>query len=303
MKRDRLKAFTMIELVFVIVILGIISKFGVEFLFQAYNGFIYSKVNNTLQNSSATAVEFVAARLQYRIKDSIIAREDDNSFKGLSGYSAGTANMIEWVGYDIEGFRGDTDPYWSGVIDLATTKSSSTLLKSPGTNTLAIDDLIKVLSNDKSDINDAALYFVGSNNNVDTDYGWDFSSGAFTDQTKAMHPIKSTGNPDEFAPNTGANNFIGASEYYQLAWTAYAVGIDNYDSTDNVGDLTLWYNYRPWQGENYKTDGTKVTIMENVSTFEAMGVGSLITIKVCVKSLLLKDEGKDYSLCKEKTIY
>ena len=42
-------AFSMLELIFVIVILGVLSKFGVEFLAQAYNNFIFSKINNTLQ--------------------------------------------------------------------------------------------------------------------------------------------------------------------------------------------------------------------------------------------------------------
>jgi len=37
-------AFTMIELIFVIVVMGIIGKFGVEFLAQAYKSFIFSSV-------------------------------------------------------------------------------------------------------------------------------------------------------------------------------------------------------------------------------------------------------------------
>ena len=122
------KAFTMIELVFVIVIMGILSKFGVEFLAQAYNSFIHTKINNELQGQSAAAVEFVSARLQHRIKNSVIAREDNDDFFGLPGYSAGTAPVLEWVGSDVEGFRGDSMPNWSGVIDLAPTESNSTSL-------------------------------------------------------------------------------------------------------------------------------------------------------------------------------
>ena len=67
-------AFTMIELIFVIVIMGIIGKFGVEFLVQAYNSYIASSINNTLQYNSGAAVEFIATRLQDRIKDSVIVR-------------------------------------------------------------------------------------------------------------------------------------------------------------------------------------------------------------------------------------
>ena len=66
-------AFTMIELIFVIVIMGILGKFGTEFLIQTYNNFIFTKVNNTLQSNSAQTIEFIASRLQHRIKDSVIA--------------------------------------------------------------------------------------------------------------------------------------------------------------------------------------------------------------------------------------
>ena len=96
------KAFTMIELIFVIVIMGILSKFGVEFIAQAYQSFINSHINNTLQAQSATAIEFVSTRLQYRIKASTIARETNATiipqFTRLSDYTNATAPIIEWVG-------------------------------------------------------------------------------------------------------------------------------------------------------------------------------------------------------------
>jgi prepilin-type N-terminal cleavage/methylation domain-containing protein len=313
MNRRISKAFTMIELVFVIVVMGILAKFGVEFLAQAYNSFIHTKINNELQGQSAAAVEFVSARLQHRIKNSVIARESDNSFSGLPGYSTGTAPVLEWVGSDVEGFRGDSMPNWSGVIDLDPTQSTAISLKSPETNTTAIDNLIKVLSNNNSGVNNAALYFIGSDNDMDG-YGWDFSTGAFIDQNQVMHPIKRSavaGEENLFIPTEGNavshsvdNNFSGVnvSEYYKLAWTAYAVGIDNYVAgTTNSGDLTLWYDYQPWDGEDYKTDAKKIAIMENVSTFQFMAIGSLIKIQVCTNSALISDE--EHSMCKEKTIY
>ena len=308
MKTQVSKAFTMIELIFAIVVMGILAKFGVEFLAQAYKSFIHTKINSTLQGQSATAVEFIASRLQYRIKDSVIARELNNSFSGLSGYSTGTAPILEWVGTDIEGFRGTTMPLWSGVIDLDPTQSTNILLKSPETNTTAINNLITVLSAGTSDINDSALYFIDSQNDIQNGYGWDMSTtNAFTDQNGTMHPIKSAANLDEFAPRNASNGTTNSfsnvyvSEYYKLAWTAYAIGIDDYNATNKSGTLSLWYNYQPWKGEDYKTDGTKVTIMENVDTFRFMAVGSLIKIQVCVNSDLLQNG--EYSICKEKTIY
>ena len=294
-------AFTMLELVFVIVIMGILGKFGVEFLIQAYNNFIFSSINNTLQAQSSLALESVAAKLQYRIKDSVIARDSANpnhpdNFIAIGSAGGNKLDILEWVGSDIDGYRGDSRPNWSGIIDL--NASSATILNSPETNTTAIDNLINVLSYTNSGIANAALYFIGSDNDILNGYGWD--GVALTDHnTSVMHRIDVGGNPDEFQSSIGAD-FSGFDvyEYYQLAWTAYAVGITDY--TAGRGTLTLFYDYQPWEGDQYDDDATKSEIiMENVSTFRFKSDGSVIKIQVCVNS----DVVEDYSLCKEKTIF
>ncbi len=301
-------AFTMIELVFAIVIMGIIGKFGVEFLAQAYKSFIFSNVNNELQANSEMAVEVIASRLQFRIKDSVIGRRSDDftKFEAPANITAPLIpedyDILEWVGSDIDGFRGDSLPYWSGIIDLD--PSNATTLISPKTDTGKLNTLIGILSNGGSDINDTALYFIGSDSNVKTGYGWDGNVSGITDQNATMHPINSVlGQPTQFTTGNGVN-FAGVDvyEYYQLAWTAYAVGIDDYNISDNagknVGTLKLWYDYQPWEGEKY-TQGKEVILMNNVSTFRYNAVGSIIKIQVCTNSDLVED----YSLCKEKTVF
>ncbi|OHD86185.1 MAG: hypothetical protein A2Y52_04415 [Sulfuricurvum sp. RIFCSPLOWO2_02_43_6] len=56
----RKSAFTLLELIFVIVVIGILSKFGIELLAQAYKSFIFSSINNPLQANGAMAVETIA---------------------------------------------------------------------------------------------------------------------------------------------------------------------------------------------------------------------------------------------------
>ncbi|SFV74460.1 FIG00469922: hypothetical protein [hydrothermal vent metagenome] len=287
-------AFSMIELIFVIVIMGILGKFGVEFFAQSYSSFIFSKVNNTLQAQSQQAVEFVANRLQYRIKDSIIGRNpSDDSYVALSQANENDT-IIEWIQTDIEGFRGITKPYWSGIIDLDNADANASCLISPETNTSAEDDLIDKLSYGDKGFNDAAIYFVGGDNDIDG-YGWD--GNAITTQDKMMHPIKLGDEIYQLIPRKGGttdtNSFSGVDvyEYYKLAWSANAVAIQ-----DN--NLTFYYDYQPWDGEKY-TDGKSVVIMENVSTFRAIALGSVVKIQVCVKSKLVEE----YAICKEKTIF
>lgn len=288
--------FTMLELVFVIVVMGIVGKFGFEFLAQAYNNYIYSSINNSLQAKGEMAVESIASRLQYRIKDSIIARDINHSKFEALAYSQldRNATVLEWVGADIDGFRGDTKPLWSGVIDLD--DSNATLLDTPQTDTISLNNFILVLSHGRSDINNSAIYFLGSDTNIETDYGWDGNTSKIDTQNGAMHPIKSvSGQIDKFQPRDANNTFSGIDvyEYYQLAWTAYAV-----EHNTTSGDLKLWYDYQPWEGDSY-TDGLSSILMQNVDTFRFRAVGSVVKIQVCVKTNLVED----YSLCKEKTVF
>lgn len=289
------RGFTMMELIFVIVIMGLLSTFGVEFMAQAYKGFIYSKINNSLQNESATTVEFIAKRLSYRIKDSVIARKADRTFTSVQNASGNTYTTLEWIGIDIDGLRGDRLPLWSGIIDLD--DGNRTNIRSLETNTTLVDTLIRVLSDNNTTIADSAIYFIGSNSDVNSSYGWIDGSGGVADQmTAATHPVTTGINLTDFSSRMGVDfNNTDIYEYYKLAWTAYALEL----ATD--GNLTLHYNYQPWNGDDFLVAKTKsVLLMQNVSTFQFRAVGSLLKIQICVESTLT---GEEYSICKEKTIY
>jgi hypothetical protein len=302
----------MIELIFVIVIMGIIGKFGVEFLAQAYKSFIFTSINHTLQSNSASTVEFISSRLQYRIKDSVIARTGETTlFDPIASLDdTKSYKVLEWISSDVEGFRSTVLPNWSGIIDLNNTNATATVLVSPETNTTAITNLIDILSHGNSDISDTALYFIGSNTNKDG-YGW--NGNALTTQTAVMHPISAAG-IDSFTPRTGGsattNTFTGVDiyEYYKLAWTANAVVIENLNTENNTFDLVYYFDYQPWDGEMFYDTGKnikKFTIMEDISTFRFTAIGSIMKIQVCAKSTIISgtDDDKGYSLCKEKTIF
>ena len=291
------RAFTMLELIFVIVIMGIIGKFGVEFVARAYESFIYSKINNDLQAKSASAVEFIAKRLEHRIKASTIARNTTtatyNSVNDV-GLSDPDATVLEWIATDIDSFRGTTQPSWSAVIDL--TATTSNIIVSTATEFNTTNAQISILSYTPTvGINDSAVYFIGSNITANP---WGYN-GAILDQNQTLHPIQLGANIDEIRPRFA--NFAGdIYEYYKLAWTAYAIELGDYDDVLKIGNLYLYYNYRPWNGETYLANGTKVLLAEGINTFRYRSAGSLIKIQVCAKSDLT---GEEHALCKEKTVY
>ena len=303
-------AFTMIELIFVIVIMGIIGKFGVEYLAQAYNSFIFSKINHELQTNSEAAIELIAKRLEGRIQDSVIARKADGTFDAIGDVNTSqTYVILEWVGADTDGFRGISDtnathlPNWSGIIDLDAGNAAA--LVSPGTDTTAENALISALSGGTEGINDAALFFIGANSDITTGYGWDGNTAVMDTQRGAMHHITSVGGqPNQFTSATPANfSGVDVYEYYKLAWSAYAIAMEDYNATGNMtGNLYLYHSYQPWKGEQFDDNNDslhKSLIMENVSTFRFTAIGSIMKIQVCTKTDLVEE----YSLCKEKTIF
>ena len=78
-------------------------------------------------------------------------------------------------------------------------------------------------------------------------------------------------------------------------------------NNDSDGNLTLYYNYRPWEGDTYlqRTDGSTpdhAVIMQDVDTFQYKAVGDLIKVQLCVKDGNISSDG-GYSICKEKTIF
>lgn len=296
-------AFTLLELIFVIVIMGILSKFGVEYLYQAYNTFIYAKINNELQARSELAVQTIANRLQYRIPQSTIKRIGTSTTFTLAPQIVANPddyNVLEWIGYDSDGFRGSTtEPLWSGIIDLNTTLTTSAKLFSPDTNTSAIDALIQILSEGGSTIADAAVFFASADYDKDG-FGWYGSATAVTDHTKSIHPVKAGSNIDEFTTGFSSGDFSGMRVYnrYFLAWSAYAIA---HEGTQ----LFLYYNYQPWHGEKYSdypnNNIKKSLLMDNVDTFRIRPSpdGTLFNIIVCVENNLTVD----HSLCKEKVIF
>lgn len=293
-------AFTMLELIFVIVVMGILGTYGVELLARAYQNFIFSKVNSDLQARSGASVEFITKRLEHRIKQSTRFLNTSAGTANFlsSGVTDPNADILEWIATDDDSFRGINGPLWSGVIDL--NSSTATALISPGSDFSSVNTYISNLTtnlpNGASSLNDAALYFIDSTLTANP---WGYN-GQITTQSETLHPIQSTATNNILAPNS-VDNFSGkeVSEYYKLTWTANAIQLD-YNAATHKGMLYFYHNYQPWRGETY-LNGTKVLLAEDISAFRFRAVGSLIKIQVCAKSDLIEDE--EYGLCKEKTVF
>jgi prepilin-type N-terminal cleavage/methylation domain-containing protein len=289
------KGFTMLELIFVIVILGILSKFGVDLLAKIYENYVFSGVQNRLQSESEMAVRQIANRLQYRIKDSVIARGGvGGTIYPIGNTAIPGTTVLEWIGIDIDGWRGsstNTDPLWSGFIDLDS--SSAAALATPGTSSIPTD---------------SAIFFIGSNVDLGSNFGW---GGEITTQNASMHRVTldTTTTPLTFnssltTPPNDTFTGVDVYEYYQLARSAFAVSHEDTDGNGIPDALFLYHDYQPWSGDDIATatERTKTLLMENVETFKFRSGGDTIQVQVCVTDNDITGEGA-YAICKEKTIF
>ncbi len=279
------KGFTLLELVFVIVIFGILSKFGADLLYKIYENYVYSNTFNRLENQSESAVKLIANRLQYRIKDSTISRTNvgSNIIIPIADATSATRNVLEWISMDVDGWRGSTAgstlPEWSGFIDL--TASTPTALVSQGTSTSA---------------DDMAIFFIGSNVDLNSSaFGWD-GTDIGTQVGVAMHPITIT-TANILTTTDGNFTNVDVYEYYQLAKTAYAVSLEG-------RNLFLYHDYQPWSGDQISvpSERTQSLISDDVTSFKFTPMGDIMIIQVCVGDNNVTGVG-EYSICKEKVVF
>ena len=137
------RAFSLIELIFVIVVLGIVASIGSEIIAKAYENFISSRVHNETQARVNHAVDLIAKRLSHHIPQTIIAHNINNNtdFLELNEITLATRDnyrVLEWYGRSYSSFLGSYKngvnvPSWSGLIDLK--DSSETNISTPGSNT------------------------------------------------------------------------------------------------------------------------------------------------------------------------
>jgi hypothetical protein len=267
----------MIELVFVIVILGIVSSIGAELIAKVYESYIVQRAQHRASVKTELAAVEIANRLSYAIPGTVIRRVEktgspEKITAGL-GFAPDAYTVLQWVGYDADSFGAITSdanrlPGWSGFCDL--NESNATTVSTPGSN-LGLADT--VIGNLGGDINNAAIYF------PDYDNESNVSSVSGNTITLTATPAKKV-------------------EHYKLAWTSYALVVED-DDGDGRKDLNLYYNFTP--SPNAAIGTTKSLLLKNIGTFKFRGDGRTIRFKICRSENI----GGDFNIsaCKEKAVF
>ena len=306
------RAFTLLELVVVIVVLGIIAMMSFNAIMNIYSNYFQTRTVNELETQTEIALEQISKRLEHRIKPSVIARKTDGAFLALNDNRVNLDakyEILEFIPYAYEIFNdvpsgSNKAGRYSGYVDLANS-SPTTGLISPGSNfTTEVIETIKDLTckDDASGCVDfenkdggVVAIFSDVYYNVQDSFGYK----GISNLDIAKVGVKSIdGDTLEISGFDGKQ----ISEQYHLAYTANAIvpeqSADPKDAANGVFDLNLYYDYRPWMGEKYKKNGEKATLAKNVTRFVFTEKNGVIVLKLCMRA-----KNSEITICKSKAVY
>ena len=319
------RAFTLLELVVVIVVLGIIAMMSFNAIMNIYSNYFQTRTVNELETQTEIALEQISKRLEHRIKPSVIARKTDGAFLALndSGVNLNAEyEILEFIPYAYEIFndvisldandhvieQGGKAGRYSGYADLAKS-SPATGLISPGSNfTTGVVETIKDLTC-REDTNATCVDFTKKDGGVvaifsDVYYNVQSSFGYSNGTVPVSLDIAKVGVKSTDGDTLEISGFDGKqiSEQYHLAYTANAIvpeqSADPKDTANGVFDLNLYYDYRPWMGEKYKPNGEKATLAKNVTRFVFTEKNGVIVLKLCMRA-----KNSEITICKSKAVY
>jgi prepilin-type N-terminal cleavage/methylation domain-containing protein len=272
-------AFSMLELIFVIVILGIVASIGSELIVKVYESYIVQRAQHRASIKTELAATQIANRLASAIPGTIFRRtmssggtiENVNDYRSLPSDSY---KVLQWVGADTEGFNfydNSTKKIgWSGFCDINVSTKHS--IKTPGSQL----DFEDTLQTNFGYTNKFAIYFPYD--------------------PKPYYGVRS--GTETILLDNNASHIV---EHYKLAWTSYALVCEN-GGTNFCGDLTLYYNFIPTPAIDINsTTASKSVLLKNVTTFKFKGAGRTIRFKICKEERISEDV--NITACKEKAVF
>jgi prepilin-type N-terminal cleavage/methylation domain-containing protein len=310
MKKTR-NAFSLIEVIFVLVILGIVASISSQIIVQVYESYITQKAVYNVSTKTELIATQIVNRLTYAIPGTTIAKDtnivgtvENTHWIRLENIPSFDNNFttIEWIGYDNDSFSAGATPYWSGVANYETATRNG--LITPASTLSDADTIIQNLSNNQVDFNTAgrdrpAILFYQKANEYRENIEYSPACMGMIDaaNTACIFRVQRNGDTNLIFPD-GLPKIV--SERYKLAWSAYALVPEDLDG-DGLFNLFLYHNYQPWEGELYTSvRNTRKLLMSNVSVFKFTENGGVIQLKLCASENI----GQDFNIstCKEKAI-
>jgi len=251
------KAFTLVEIIITIVILGILSAGTLISIKHLYLKVAKTKTLSDLSSDSQVIVDQISSLFSERVPSTVIGYRKDGLFETIYNLNS-TYNIIEWIGVANESFKSG---YYSSFVDLNASDKNSLTLSSLDINVTGINSVMK--NKFDANLSDIALMFAGSfdnglltlSNDFNNSFGWHGNTHKqiYKISNISSNSIKLTTSPKEIY------------EKYYLVDSAYALArgndidlnatcIKDLNESENNNTLFLFYNYRPWQGKTFCAD-------------------------------------------------
>jgi len=305
----RRSAFTLLEMIFVIVILGIIAGGTFIQVSYVYEDMMQKSGSSELESEAKVIAEQITARLSSSIKESLVAMTGTDGagctpVSDKASLTPTNSYILAWVGRSDESNTGLWDSTindyrgWSGFVDVGNLNSNTTSIVTSGSMLSYAEIVINDLTGATNTLSIAtnspvALYFkedmtTQQSSTTCSDFGLDTTASP----NKMFQVNKKSGTENTLIfPN---NTPLKISEQYSLSYSAYAI-------ERNATDNTLWLrSFRPWLGEHPSNDASPKLLGKNVSGFGFKWEGGLFRINVCVSKTV---SGFPINVCKEKAVF
>lgn len=270
----------MLELIFVIIILGIVASIGSEIIARVYGSYIMQRAHHRASVKTELAALQIANRLANMIPGTQMRiRKSDNGYESLETSFTGTGDKykgVKWVGVAVDSFRSAQKPGWSGFCDVNASLSIKPKISTPG-----------------SDIPFAATVMV----NLGADFT-SFLPRIYFPQDPNGYEVGYDGIAETLVIGGATTPPSVIQEHYKIAWTSYALVVEN--NSEGGKDLNLYYNFKPSTTEPF-SNGVKSTLMHNVSTFRVKSEGGTMRFKLCKHEHITSDV--NVTVCKEKAVF
>lgn len=308
------KAFTLIELIFVIVLLSIISMFGADLYVKIYNSYTNNRATSDLEGETERTLNIITSLLRDRVKQTVIGRETDNgehpdgNFVYLSDVQE-EHDVLEWIGKSTETqYIGSTKGLlgWSGFDIKMAVPSGDFVIQSPGSS---LKDANNILTSLNAGTKSFGIIFNDDRRPDANSFGYDHKTYNHTN----IGTVSITGNDTMQISGLTSKN----KNRYFLVHTAYAIEpvLDNNAANvsvsvdggkkikSNTYNLLLYYDFQPWESENYRK-GNSVILAKNVTMFRFTFDNNSVAVKLCMRdnNRNFDAEKLDFIVCKSQVV-
>ena len=299
----KIKAFTLVEMIISIVILGILSAGTFVAIKHLYLRVAKSKAMSELSFDSQIVVDQISALLYDRVASSVIGSNDANGSNFGSIYAIdNNFTILEWIGISSEALRAG---YYSGFVDLDNSDKTNKTISSYGFNKISINNTLVNKFGIGTVEGTTALIFAGSFDNgliedINTSFGWHTNpnhSLIYDINSTTLNSIKLNGTPKEIY------------EKYYLIDSAYAIArkaniistCSDVNLSDNNNTLYFFYNYRPWKNQTF-CDGNVTILSKEAKAFEVGLINDSIYFNLTLERKV-KGTDNNVSISKQKVVF